>query len=314
MLTGEQQNKITQGVPILGMLQASKAFVQSVNGKDTNPIAFDNNHIDHGDGFGNADHLGNIFPDIDNNNVDLKIPDKNPIINKRILLGNDAQFNDHINEIDDDGNVDEDQIKHIRSTDEFNNVLNNNNTDQIVIVEVPQTMIQKDVDTKAGAAKIQPSSSASVSRSPTEGRVAVYGDSNCLDSTHMEKPCFWLLDALLEYTMTSHVSTLLKDLNRSASIVFQENVERPTRLPNNNLHMYSKVLENSAPINGFAAKREIPQCTQLRWETPVFLNVTAPSDLYHSNNREADNELDGNGAVGALRRRLESQKGEVRSG
>lgn len=294
------------------MLQASKEYVQSVNGKDSKPIGFENIRIEHGEGFENVDHLANVFPDMDNNNVDLKIPDKNPIINKRILLANDPQFNGQLNEIDDDGNVN--QIKHIRSTDEFNNVLNNNNTDQIVIVEVPQSMIQKEAEIKIGAAKSQPSSAATVPRSPTEGRVAVYGDSNCLDSTHVEKPCFWLLDALLEFTMTSHVSTLLKDLNRSATIVFQENVERPTRLPNNNLHIYSKVLENSAPTNGFAAKREIPQCAVLRWETPVFLNVTAPSDLHHSNNREADNELDGNGAVGALRRRLESQKGEVRSG
>lgn len=52
------------------------------------------------------------------------------------------------------------------------------------------------------------------------GRIAVFGDSNCLDSTHLEKPCFWLLDTLLEYTMTSHVTNLLKNLNKSPSISF----------------------------------------------------------------------------------------------
>jgi hypothetical protein len=52
------------------------------------------------------------------------------------------------------------------------------------------------------------------------GRLAVYGDSNCLDSTHMEEPCFWLLDTLLEYTMTSHVTGLLKSLNKSAAVQF----------------------------------------------------------------------------------------------
>lgn len=52
------------------------------------------------------------------------------------------------------------------------------------------------------------------------GRIVVYGDSNCLDSTHMEKSCFWLLDALLEYTTTSHVSGLLKTMNRASYLEF----------------------------------------------------------------------------------------------
>lgn len=53
------------------------------------------------------------------------------------------------------------------------------------------------------------------------GRIAVYGDSNCLDSTHIEKACFWLLDALLEYTMTAHVPNLLKSNNRAPYLEFK---------------------------------------------------------------------------------------------
>lgn len=53
------------------------------------------------------------------------------------------------------------------------------------------------------------------------GRIVIYGDSNCLDSTHMEKACFWLLDALLEYSMTNHTSGFLRSLNRSQFIEFQ---------------------------------------------------------------------------------------------
>lgn len=52
------------------------------------------------------------------------------------------------------------------------------------------------------------------------GRIAVYGDSNCLDSTHLDKACFWLLDTILEYTMTSHITSLLKNMNRSGKIKF----------------------------------------------------------------------------------------------
>lgn len=36
----------------------------------------------------------------------------------------------------------------------------------------------------------------------------MYGDSNCLDSAHMVKECFWLLDALLQYTV--HVRVKLQ--------------------------------------------------------------------------------------------------------
>lgn len=32
------------------------------------------------------------------------------------------------------------------------------------------------------------------------GRVAVYGDSNCLDSSHMVSNCYWLLKKLLDFT------------------------------------------------------------------------------------------------------------------
>lgn len=35
-----------------------------------------------------------------------------------------------------------------------------------------------------------------------KGRVAVYGDSNCLDSSHMRTPCFRLLSKLLTYVAT----------------------------------------------------------------------------------------------------------------
>ena len=30
------------------------------------------------------------------------------------------------------------------------------------------------------------------------GRIGVYGDSNCLDSAHMKRECYWLLDEMLD--------------------------------------------------------------------------------------------------------------------
>ena len=35
------------------------------------------------------------------------------------------------------------------------------------------------------------------------GRIVIYGDSNCLDSAHMQRDCFWLLDTLLKYATSS---------------------------------------------------------------------------------------------------------------
>ncbi|CRL02462.1 CLUMA_CG015092, isoform A [Clunio marinus] len=101
------------------------------------------------------------------------------------------------------------------------------------------------------------------------GRIVVYGDSNCLDSTHLEKACFWLIDSLLEYTMTGHISEMLKNMNRTPFIEFPE-LTKPLRLDGNNLHIYSKVLD----VNDHNKKRPLPMCLKLHWENPYFLNIT----------------------------------------
>lgn len=80
----------------------------------------------------------------------------------------------------------------------------------------------------------------------------------------------------------------------------------PSRLPNNNLHLYSKVLDNQ---NG-NTKRDIPICPVHKWEQPVFLNITAPVDLQYQNSQQRMDEQE---TSALLRRKLESQKGEVRS-
>ena len=33
----------------------------------------------------------------------------------------------------------------------------------------------------------------------------VFGDSNCIDGAHLTKPCYWLVDAMLEYTSAGHL-------------------------------------------------------------------------------------------------------------
>ncbi|XP_073838104.1 membrane-bound transcription factor site-1 protease-like [Musca autumnalis] len=80
-----------------------------------------------------------------------------------------------------------------------------------------------------------------------EGRIVVMGDSNCIDSTHAEKSCMWLLDALLAYTMNSHVASLLNKLNAMESFRNAKDqlnsVSNPKRLKSSKLNKYSKVLD-----------------------------------------------------------------------
>ncbi|CAG0880863.1 unnamed protein product [Cyprideis torosa] len=113
------------------------------------------------------------------------------------------------------------------------------------------------------------------------GNIAVYGDSNCLDDAHMEKPdCYWLLEALLEWVATNKVpavftqeSTRLATPRGSASLLQSS----PSRMDGSELWKFSKVLEN---IPGSTVHQPIPEC--IKWDVfdPQPLNRTAPTDLY----------------------------------
>lgn len=41
------------------------------------------------------------------------------------------------------------------------------------------------------------------------GQLALYGDSNCLDSAHATHDCFWLLNAILQFTTTGQIPDIL---------------------------------------------------------------------------------------------------------
>ena len=70
------------------------------------------------------------------------------------------------------------------------------------------------------------------------GRLVVYGDSNCLDNSHLQKDCFWMLDALLEYTTTGHLAGVFSS---SAGAPIPPTTDLPTKMENSNLHKHSKV-------------------------------------------------------------------------
>ncbi|XP_071040953.1 membrane-bound transcription factor site-1 protease isoform X2 [Parasteatoda tepidariorum] len=106
------------------------------------------------------------------------------------------------------------------------------------------------------------------------GRIVVYGDSNCLDTAHMQKDCFWLLDALLQYATTKYVPPLFEELKSS---VVLDAKDLPQRMEGNHLYRYSKVLEHHL---GTPHTRPLPACPRLSWVRPEPLNKSGPSTLY----------------------------------
>lgn len=109
------------------------------------------------------------------------------------------------------------------------------------------------------------------------GRIVVYGDSNCIDGSHNEQPCYWMLNAILEYTSTSHLPTVFKEETESPPVY--EFVDVPARMEGNRLYRYSKVLEGHL---GESQARALPQCPHLVYAHPIPLNISAPTDFYQS--------------------------------
>lgn len=301
--TQEASQKVKKSVPILGLLQLNhdlhKLYAPSNNFQQN---SFEENAIDQPDIESEAQQLTN---------------DKNPILNKRTLLDTEIDKENKTNEhrmLKFDNN---EIIKKLEKFDDLTNDVDmahnldtglaedesNENEQQILPKDEVPDPVNKipAISTTNNEPKIK----------RAEGRIAIFGDSNCLDSTHLEKPCYWLLDALLEFTMNSHVSNLLRDLNKINQIQMPElKKPLPLRLPGSNLHQYSKVLDPNSPLK----QRDIPKCVHMDWEQPIFLNLTAQHDLKQQNERimsavGANQQEDGEISANFLRK-LESQKGE----
>ncbi|CAG5954390.1 unnamed protein product [Menidia menidia] len=109
------------------------------------------------------------------------------------------------------------------------------------------------------------------------GRIALYGDSNCIDDSHRQKDCFWLLDALLQYTSYSMTPPSLSHSHSRVAPPTGADRPLPQRLEGNHLYRYSKVLEAHL---GDPKPRPLPACPHLSWAKPQPLNETAPSNLW----------------------------------
>jgi len=107
------------------------------------------------------------------------------------------------------------------------------------------------------------------------GRIVAYGDSNCVDGAHLQKPCYWLMDAMLEFTSAGHVPQILRE-NAARSIKPLDIL--PQRMEKNKLHRYSKVLESN--IGDVYSTKALPACIKLTPLKHLALNTTAPASLY----------------------------------
>ncbi|KAK3086362.1 hypothetical protein FSP39_017399 [Pinctada imbricata] len=105
------------------------------------------------------------------------------------------------------------------------------------------------------------------------GRVALYGDSNCLDNSHMQKDCYWLLSAILEYTAYNNLIQLFSDQNK----IILPPAELPVRMEGNHLHRYSKVIEGHL---GKPRSRTLPSCPHLVYAQAHPINKSAPFNLF----------------------------------
>lgn len=76
-----------------------------------------------------------------------------------------------------------------------------------------------------------------------EGRIAVYGDSNCLDSSHMVTNCYWLLRKILDFTsMDKRDPVLFSDSRRQDKPLSEDDYQLPTRRTDVNFSTYSSVV------------------------------------------------------------------------
>lgn len=75
------------------------------------------------------------------------------------------------------------------------------------------------------------------------GRVVVYGDSNCLDGSHMVTDCYWLLKKILDFTSRNKKDPVLfSDSVRQTRPLYVDKNKLPSRRTDVNFSMYSSVV------------------------------------------------------------------------
>ncbi|XP_058763915.1 subtilisin-like protease SBT6.1 isoform X1 [Vicia villosa] len=76
-----------------------------------------------------------------------------------------------------------------------------------------------------------------------EGRIGVYGDSNCLDSSHMVTNCFTLLRKMLDFTSENvRDPVLFSSSNKQDAPLYEDDNQLPSRRTDVNFSSYSAVV------------------------------------------------------------------------
>ncbi|XP_052583216.1 membrane-bound transcription factor site-1 protease isoform X4 [Peromyscus californicus insignis] len=112
-------------------------------------------------------------------------------------------------------------------------------------------------------------SGCSIAKFPEDGVV--------ITQTFKDQDCFWLLDALLQYTSYGVTPPSLSHSGNRQRPPSGAGLAPPERMEGNHLHRYSKVLEAHL---GDPKPRPLPACPHLSWAKPQPLNETAPSNLW----------------------------------
>lgn len=90
-----------------------------------------------------------------------------------------------------------------------------------------------------------------------EGRIAVYGDSNCLDSSHMVTNCYWLLKKILDFSARNiRDPVLFSDSSRQDKTLHLDDNQLPSRRTDVNFSTYSQVV-NKELICGSDSRFEV---------------------------------------------------------
>lgn len=84
-----------------------------------------------------------------------------------------------------------------------------------------------------------------------KGRISVYGDSNCLDSSHMVTNCFWLLKKILDFTSENMKDPVLfSDSVKLGGPLYVTDKQLPSRRNDVNFTAYSAVIEKELICRG----------------------------------------------------------------
>ncbi|ERM98579.1 hypothetical protein AMTR_s00109p00040520 [Amborella trichopoda] len=118
------------------------------------------------------------------------------------------------------------------------------------------------------------------------GRISVYGDSNCLDSSHMVTNCYWLLRKILDFTSRKIKDPVLfSNSVKLASAMEKEETQLPSRRTDVNFSMYSSVVDkelvcrNDAPFEVWGTKGYAFQITGRNRRLPGYVGLDSADGI-----------------------------------